>query len=161
MLWKCCTQYVSKYGKLSSGHRTAKGQFSFQSQRRARSKNVQTTAQLHSFHMLDFPGGSDSKSIYLQCGKPRFDPWVGKIPWRRKWQPTPVFLPGDSQGQRSLVGCRLWGRTELDTTEWLTLHLIILWHCLSLGLEWKLTFCSPVATAEFSKFAGILSAALS
>ena len=37
--------------------------------------------------------------------------------WRRKWQPTPVFLPGESQGQRSLVGCRLWGRTESDTTE--------------------------------------------
>ena len=37
--------------------------------------------------------------------------------WRRKWQPTPVFLPGESQGQRSLVGGRLWGRTELDTTE--------------------------------------------
>ena len=36
---------------------------------------------------------------------------------RRKWQPTPVFLPGESQGQRNLVGCRLWGRTELDTTE--------------------------------------------
>ena len=39
------------------------------------------------------------------------------VPWRRKWQPTPVFLPGESQGGRSLVGCRLWGRTELDTTE--------------------------------------------
>ena len=37
--------------------------------------------------------------------------------WRRKWQPTPVFLPGDSQGRWSLLGCRLWGRTELDTTE--------------------------------------------
>ena len=37
--------------------------------------------------------------------------------WRRKWQSTPVFLPGESQGRRSLVGCRLWGRTELDTTE--------------------------------------------
>ena len=37
--------------------------------------------------------------------------------WRRKWQPTPVFLPGESQGQGSLVGCHLWGRTELDTTE--------------------------------------------
>ena len=36
---------------------------------------------------------------------------------RRKWQPTPVFLPGESQGQRSLVGCRLWGRTESDTTD--------------------------------------------
>jgi len=37
--------------------------------------------------------------------------------WRRKWQPTPVFLPGESQGWGSLVGCRLWGRTELDTAE--------------------------------------------
>ena len=37
--------------------------------------------------------------------------------WRRKWQPTPVFLPGESQGQTSLVGCCLWGRTESDTTE--------------------------------------------
>ena len=37
--------------------------------------------------------------------------------WRRKWQPTPVFLPGESQGRGSLVGCRLWGRTESDTTK--------------------------------------------
>ena len=37
--------------------------------------------------------------------------------WRRKWQPTPVFLPGESQGQRSLVGCHLWGHTESDITE--------------------------------------------
>ena len=51
--------------------------------------------------------------------------------WRRKWQPTPVFLPGESQGRRSLVGCRLWGRTELDTTavtqqqqqQWLAIHI--------------------------------------
>ena len=42
---------------------------------------------------------------------------VGKIPWRRKWQPTPVFLAGEPQGRQSLVGCRLWGRTESDTTE--------------------------------------------
>ena len=39
------------------------------------------------------------------------------IHWRRKWQPTPVFLPGESQGQGSLVGCHLWGRTESDTTD--------------------------------------------
>ena len=42
--------------------------------------------------------------------------------WRRKWQPTPVFLPGESQGQRSLVGCCLWGHTESDTTEGLHFH---------------------------------------
>ena len=52
MLWKCCTQYVSKFGKLSNGHKTGKGQFSFQSQRKAMTKNAQTTAQLHSSHTL-------------------------------------------------------------------------------------------------------------
>ena len=49
---KCCTQYASKFGKLSSGHRTGKGQFSFRSQRKAMPKNAQTTAQLHSSHRL-------------------------------------------------------------------------------------------------------------
>ena len=52
MLWKCCTQYASKFGKLSSGHRTGEGQFSFQSQRKAMPKNAQTTADLHSSHTL-------------------------------------------------------------------------------------------------------------
>ena len=47
----------------------------------------------------------------------RFDPWVGKIPWRRAWQPTPVFLPGESHGQRSLAGYSPWGHKESDTTE--------------------------------------------
>jgi len=50
-----------------------------------------------------------------------FDPWVGKIPWRKKWQPTPVSLPGKSHGQRSLVGCSPWGHKESGTTERLTL----------------------------------------
>ena len=49
--------------------------------------------------------------------------WVKKIPWRRKWQHIPVFLPGESHGQRSLVGSSPWGRKELDTTEWLSLSL--------------------------------------
>ena len=52
MLWKCCTQYASKFGKLSSGLRTGKGQFSFQSQRKAMPKNAQITTQLHSSHLL-------------------------------------------------------------------------------------------------------------
>ena len=46
-----------------------------------------------------------------------FDPWVRKIPWRRIWQLTPVFLPGESHGQSSLVGYSPWGRKESDTTE--------------------------------------------
>ena len=52
MLWKCCTHFASKFGKLSNGHRTGKGQFSFQSQRKAMPKNAQTTTQLPSFHTL-------------------------------------------------------------------------------------------------------------
>ena len=46
-----------------------------------------------------------------------FNPWVGKIPWKRKWQPTPVLLPGKFHGWRSLVGYSPWGCKELDTTE--------------------------------------------
>ena len=53
--------------------------------------------------------------ICLQCRRLEFNPWAGKIPWRRKWPPTPVFLPGESQGQRSLVGYRPWGRTKSQT----------------------------------------------
>ena len=45
------------------------------------------------------------------------DPWVGKIPWRRKWQPTPVFLPGEFHGQRILAGYSPWGYKESDMTE--------------------------------------------
>ena len=54
-----------------------------------------------------------------RCG---FDPWVWKIPQRRKWQPTPVLLPGESHGQRSLVGYSPWGRKESDTLKWLNYH---------------------------------------
>ena len=56
----------------------------------------------------------------LPAMRPRFGSWVGKIPWRRTWQPTPVFLPGESHGQRSLVGCRPFGLKESDMTEQLT-----------------------------------------
>ena len=52
-----------------------------------------------------------------RCRRRRFDPWVGKIPWRRKWQPTPVFLPGEFHRQRNLADYSPWSRKELDTTE--------------------------------------------
>ena len=60
--------------------------------------------------------------ICLQCGTSGFSLWVGKIVWRREWQPTPVFSPGESHGQRSLAGYSPWGRKELDMTEWLHFH---------------------------------------
>jgi len=53
----------------------------------------------------------------LQCRRLELDPWVWKIPWRRKWYPTPVLLPRKSHGWRSLVGCSPWGHEESDTTE--------------------------------------------
>ena len=58
----------------------------------------------------------------LQWKRLELHPWVGKIPSRRKGQPTPVFLPGESHGERSLAGYRPWGHKELGTTEWLSLH---------------------------------------
>ena len=59
------------------------------------------------------------QSVCLPCRRSVFNPWVGKILWRRKWQSIPVLLPGKSHGQRSLVGYSLWGRKESDMTEWL------------------------------------------
>ena len=65
-----------------------------------------------------------------------FNPWVGKLSWRRKWQPTPVFLPGESHGQRSLVGYSLQGCKEVDTTEWLSRHSSSLYSCfIDISLE--------------------------
>ena len=58
--------------------------------------------------------------ICLQCRRPGFDLWVGRIPWRREWQHSPVFFPGESHGQRSQEGCGPWDGKELDTTEQLT-----------------------------------------
>ena len=60
------------------------------------------------------------KEPTCQCRRRKrhgFDPWVGKIPWRRAWQPTPVFLPGESHGQRNLVNYSPWVHEELETTD--------------------------------------------
>ena len=68
--------------------------------------------------------------------RPGFDPWVGKILWRRKWQPTPVLLPGKPHGWRSMVGYSPWGRKESDMTERLhftSLHLLREWKTLFIG----------------------------
>ena len=63
---------------------------------------------------FSFPGG---KEYACQCRRCGFHPWVGKKPWRRKWQPTPVFLPGKSHGQSSLAGYSLWGHKESNMTQ--------------------------------------------
>ena len=70
--------------------------------------------------------------------KHEFNPWVDKIPRRRAWQPTPVFLPGKSHGQRSLVGYSPWGHKELDTTEQLSMCM---WDFSSLTTDQTHTPC--------------------
>ena len=87
MLWKCCTQYASKFGKLSSGHKPGKGQFSFQFQRKAMPKNAQTTAQLHSSHTLakkcskfSKPGFSNMWTMNFQMFKLVFEKAEIKLP---------------------------------------------------------------------------------
>ena len=74
-------------------------------------------------YLWGLPDGTSGKEPTCQCRRHKrqerlgFSPWVRKIPWRRGWQPTPVFLPGESRGQRRLMGYSLWGHKELDTTE--------------------------------------------
>ena len=64
------------------------------------------------------PSGASSEAFpQSHCKRRGFSPWVGTIPWRREWQPTSVFLPGEFHGQKSLAGCSPWGRRESDTTE--------------------------------------------
>ena len=84
------------------------------------SKNDFTSTML----FADFPSGSVVKnppSNQESHRSHRFNPWVRKIPWRRAWQPTALFLPGESHGQKTLVGYSLWGLKQSDTTEWLSM----------------------------------------
>ena len=68
-----------------------------------------------------FPGASVVKN--LPARQETWAPWIRKIPWRRKWQPAPVFLPGEFHGQRSLVRYSSWGCKESNITEWLNMHM--------------------------------------
>ena len=73
--------------------------------------------------VLGFPRWHGDKEPAFQCRRLGFDPWVRKIPCRKKWQPTPVFLPGESHTQRSLVVYSPWGCRELNRTEQLSTHI--------------------------------------
>ena len=67
-----------------------------------------------------FPGGTSSKEPACQCRRCKrcgFNLWVRKIPWKRAWQPSPVFLPGEFHGQRSLAAYGPWGHRQSDTPE--------------------------------------------
>ena len=64
-------------------------------------------------HVWGLPGGTRGKELTCQCRRCGFYPWVKKIPWRRKWQPIPVFLPGKFHRQRSLAGYNPWGHNRV------------------------------------------------
>ena len=83
------------------------------------------------------PRWLSGKGCNCSCRWCRFNPWVREIPWSRKWQPSPVCLPGKSHGQRSLVGCSPWCLKELDTTEWLSRHATVIFRPCS--------YCLPIA----------------
>ena len=125
MLWKCCTQYVSKFGKLSSGHRTGKVSFHSDTKERQCQRMLKLlhnfihlthlwTRQWHPTHAWKIPWTEEPGGLQ-SMGSLRFGhDWATSLSlftfvhWRRKWQPTPVFLPGESQGRGSLMGCHLW-----------------------------------------------------
>ena len=82
--------------------------------------------------------------ISLQCRRSKFDPWVGKIPWRKQRQPTPIFLPGEFHGQKSLADYSPWGCKESDMTERLTFSFslsIQYWVYISI---WSSLLCRPL-----------------
>ena len=85
---------------------------------RLQSMGLQSRTRMNDKHYsrFDFPGGSVGNESACQCSRCGFVHWVRKIPWRRAWQPTPVFLPGESHGQRGLEGYSPWGHKESDTT---------------------------------------------
>ena len=131
MLWKYSTQYASKFGKLSSGHRTGKGQFSFQALRKAMPKNAQTTTQLHSSHTLARKWSKFSKPGFNSSWTVNFQ--MFKLDLEKAEEPE-IELP-------TSTGC--WHRKSKRVLE---THLFLLyWLCQSLWL------CESQETVENSE----------
>ena len=90
------------------------------------------------FFSMGRPRSLSGKESTCQYRRPGFDPWIRKIPWRRKWQPTPVFLPGESHGQRSLAGYSPWGRQRVrhDLATKQQQHIFSPYSCVPTHTEW-------------------------
>ena len=141
MLWKCCTQYASKFGKLSSGHRTGKGQFSFQSQRKAMPKDAQTTSQWHSSHMLikscskfSKPGFSNIWTVNLQ---------MFKLVLEKAEEPE-IKLPTSAGSWKKLESSRKTSISALLTMR-ITVYISLQWSLpfdRKCSFEGLVTFCS-------------------
>ena len=113
---------------------------------------------------MGFPGGIVVKNLPVMpetCRKCRFDPWVRKVPWRRVWPPTPVFLPGNPHGQRCLVGYSPWGCKESDVTKHSTaqpvplvlkrVNIIGVFHILSDQKTHSIWFCPLLVLRRLMK----------
>ena len=127
MLWKCCTQYASIFGKLSSGHRTGKGQFSFQSKRKAMPKNVQTTTQPHSSHTLS--------KLCWKFSKPGFNSiWIMNFQMFKlvleKAEEPEIKLPTSSRSSKKQESSRKTSTSALLTTP----KLLTMW----ITTNWKI-----------------------
>ena len=125
VLWKCCTPYASKFGKLSSAHRTGKGQFSFQSQRKAMPKNAQTTTQLHSSHTLAKECSKFSKWGINSMGTENFQMFKLDL---EKAEETEIKLPTSTGSLRKQESSRKTSTSALLTSQ-------------SLWLAWITTTC--------------------
>ena len=129
MLWKCCTQYASKLGKLSSGHRTGKSQFSFQSQRKAMPKNAQTTTQLHSSHILVKQCSKFFKSGFNNTWTMKFQ--MFKLDLEKAEEPG-IKLPTSIGSSKKQESSRKTSTSALLTmskplTVWITTHCGKFW----------------------------------
>ena len=96
----------------------------------------------------------------VKCRTPSFNPWVRKSPWRRKWQPTPVLLPGESHGQRSLVGYSPQGHKKSDTTEGPHFHFLFsAWSIIYMLLKSTWAFICTLVSCHTNLQAGLKSGA--
>ena len=129
MLWKCCSQYASKFGKLSSDHRTGKGQFSFQSQR-AMTKNVQTTTQLHSSHTLAKECSKFSKPGFNSTGTKNFQ--MFKLDLEKAEKPE-IKLPPSIRSSKKQESSRKTSISALLTMP----KPLTLWITINCGNFWK------------------------
>ena len=110
------------------------------------------------------PGGSDSKEPACSVGDPGLIPGLGRFPWRRAWQPTPVFLSGEFHGQRSPVGYSPWSHKESDRAEWLTPSFFLLsaYKFRNFASFWQIKpfdimNCSPFSLEELFSLKTVLS----
>ena len=130
MLWKCCTQYASKFEKLNSGHRTGKGQFPFQSQRKAMPKNAQTITKLHSSHRLVKKCSKFSKPGFSNMWSISFEMFMLVL---EKAEETEIKLPtsdGLSKMQES-------SRKISISALWSIPKALIVWITINCGKVWK------------------------